>query len=106
MWNEKSSLSFIKTYLEHIDKELETEGKKLSQIQRMWLGFCLMGILLTNSVCWAEFERMSFKHYKRQALSWMFRHAKMPWERLLQVSVKIILKRLNINRFNLFKVLM
>ena len=98
MWTVEAPLTFINTYLDHINKGLQDEGNglKLSQIQRMWLGFCLMGILLTNSICWAKFERMSFKSYKRQAISWMFRHAKLPWDKILTVSVRIILKRFGI----------
>jgi hypothetical protein len=36
--------------------------------------------LVTNSVCWARFARASLGTYALAALSWMFRHAKIPWE--------------------------
>ena len=32
---------------------------KLTALQKAWLGFCLTGILLTHSVCWAKFEHAS-----------------------------------------------
>ena len=98
MFTEKTLLPFIKTYIDNIDQELKktTNGLHLSMIQKIWLSFCLMGILLTNSICWAKFERMSLQSYKRQALSWMFRHTKLPWNKLLTISVKVILKRFNI----------
>ncbi len=52
-----------------------------------------MGILLTNSVCWARFERVSLGQYKIGALSWMFRQAKLPWGFMLQGAVELVLKQ-------------
>ena len=68
----------------------------LTRLQRYWLGFGLMGIILTNSVCWAAFERVSLGGYKIGALSWMFRKAKLPWEFMLQVAVGLVLKQYGI----------
>ena len=65
----------------------------LSAIQRGWLSFCLMAIMLTNTICWARFERAGLGRYSQGALSWMFRHAKLPWEKLFQMSVTVILRR-------------
>ena len=81
MWIWKEPLSFIKDYLDRLEEELEKQGTsyRLSSIQRLWLGFCLMGILLTNTVYWAKFERMSFKQYTQQAISWMFLHSNSPY---------------------------
>jgi hypothetical protein len=62
-------------------------------IQRSWLGLCLMGILVTNSVCWARFERASLGRYSLAALSWMFRHAKLAFALLLQKSVQVVLRK-------------
>lgn len=98
MWIQEEPLSFIKEYLDHLQVELKQlcNFHELSVIQRMWLGFCLMGILLTNTICWAKFERMSFKRYTQQALSWMFRHSKMPWDKLLMASISSLLKKFGI----------
>jgi hypothetical protein len=49
--------------------------------------------LLTNSVCWAKFERASLGEYKIAALSWMFREAKVAWDHLLLASVTLVLER-------------
>jgi len=57
-----------------------------------WLGFCLMGILLTNSICWSKFEKMSLKNYGKEAIRWMFSHSKICWNRLLATSVVMILE--------------
>jgi hypothetical protein len=65
----------------------------LSAIQRGWLSFCLRAIRLTNTICWARFERAGLGRYSQGALSWMFRHAKLPWEKLVQMRVTVILRR-------------
>ena len=86
---------FIKTFVTDLDAALAKlkPNAQLTQLQRMWLAFCLMGILLTNSVCWAKFERASLGNYKIAALSWMFREAKVAWEYLLLASVTLVLER-------------
>ena len=65
----------------------------MSFAQRSWLKFCLMGVLMTNSVCWAGFERIGLGNYRLGALSWMFRKTKIPWEKLFQASVGRVLER-------------
>ena len=86
---------FIKTFVTDLDAALEklTSNAKLTHIQKIWLGFCLTGMLLTNSVCWAKFERASLGEYKIAALSWMFREAKVAWDYLLLASVTLVLER-------------
>jgi heme/copper-type cytochrome/quinol oxidase subunit 3 len=86
---------FIKTFVTDLDTALGKlkPNAKLTQLQRIWLGFCLTGMLLTNSVCWAKFERASLGDYKIGALSWMFREAKVAWDYLLLASVTLVLER-------------
>jgi hypothetical protein len=55
-----------------------------------------MGIVITESVCWARFERASFGSWSLAALSWMFRKSSIPWDTLLQSSLRIIFSRYNI----------
>jgi len=88
------SLPFIKAFIEKLNKGIEKHqpGSQLSFAQRAWLSFCLTGILITNSVCWAKFERASLGTYSVRALSWMFRYSSIPWEFLLQNSVILILE--------------
>lgn len=92
-------LPFVKEFINQLNEGL-SQGRssiRLSRTQQTWLGFCLMGILITNSVCWAKLERASLGNYSRAALSWMFRHAKIPWESLLVASVRLILTRYGLN---------
>ena len=86
---------FIKTFVDDLDAALGKlkSNAKLTPLQKIWLGFCLTGMLLTNSVCWAKFERASLGGYKIAALSWMFREAKVAWSYLLLASVTLVLER-------------
>jgi hypothetical protein len=68
----------------------------MSAMQRTWLAFCVTAVLVTNSICWARFERASLGTYSLAALSWMFRHSKMPWDELLVASVRVILRHYGI----------
>jgi hypothetical protein len=89
---------FVRAFVEAIDEAIRehSPGQGLSALQRAWLAFCLTAILVTNSICWARFERASLGTYSLAALSWMFRHAKIPWEALLVTSVRVILRHYGI----------
>ena len=89
---------FIKNFVTDLDATLGkfNPAAKLTKLQKLWLGFCLTAILLTNSVCWAKFERASLGKYKIGALSWMFREAEIAWTYLLFVSVLLILEKYKI----------
>ena len=73
-----------------------TPGYKLTKPQKWWLSFCLMGILMSNRVCWAEFERVGLGGYTQAALSYMFRCSKLLWSLLLHVGIMLILERYGI----------
>lgn len=85
---------FVLTFVDAVNAAIKAHppGQGLSALQRTWLAFCLTAILVTNAVCWARFERASLGTYSLAALSWMFRHAKMPWELLLVASVRRLLR--------------
>ena len=91
-------LPFIKGYIDLLDTSLRKTGKHnyLSNKQKYWLSFCLLAILITNSVCWAKFERLSLKDYHKAALSWMFRHSKIPWQNILVGSIRVIIENYGI----------
>jgi hypothetical protein len=92
------SLPFIVQYISELAKELHQRHPEhhLSVIQRKWLSFCLTGILLTGTLCWAAFERMGLGDYRIGALSWMFRNAKLPWSVLLHASISLLLRIFNL----------
>ena len=79
-------LPFIKEYMRELNNAINAHcpGKNLSQIQQYWLSFCVMAVIVTNSVCWARFQKASMGQYRIGALAWMFRKSKIPWDLLLQ----------------------
>jgi DDE superfamily endonuclease len=85
---------FVSAFVAAVDEAIRAHQPNcgLSAIQRTWLAFCITAVLVTNSICWARFERASLGTYSLAALSWMFRHSKMPWEQLLVASVRVILR--------------
>ena len=85
---------FVSAFVDAVDAAIRTHQPQhaLSVTQRTWLAFCITAVLVTNSICWARFARASFGTYAMAALSWMFRHSKIPWEHLLVASVRVILQ--------------
>src|SRR5215472_4232656 len=85
---------FVSAFVEAIDDAIREQhpNRTMSATQRAWLAFCVTAVLVTNSICWARFERASLGTYALAALSWMFRHSKMPWDHLLVASVRVILR--------------
>ncbi len=85
---------FVSVFIDAVDDAIRQDHPHhgMAAIQRAWLAFCLTAILVTHSICWARFERASLGTYSMAALSWMFRHSKMPWDQLLVASVRVILR--------------
>jgi hypothetical protein len=88
----------VKDFVEDLDKQLRklSPAIGLSKTQKLWIGFCILSIALSNSVCWKKFERISFGKYTHSALSWMCNNSKIAWTFLLRASVTIILSRYGI----------
>lgn len=91
-------LPFIKEYIETLNIAIEKLKPScgLTFAQKTWLGFCLMGIIVTNSVCWAKFSRAGLGKLSKQAISWMFLNSVISWELLLYISVTLILENYGI----------
>jgi hypothetical protein len=85
---------FMNAFIDAVDEAIRAHSPShgLTAIQRAWLAFCVTAVLVTNSICWARFERASLGTYSLAALSWMFRHSKIPWDALLVASVRVILR--------------
>jgi hypothetical protein len=85
---------FVSAFVNAVDEAIRAQspGHGMSTMQRAWLAFCVTAVLVTNSICWARFERASLGSYSLAALSWMFRHSKIPWDELLVASVRVILR--------------
>jgi len=94
---------FVSAFVEAVDDAIREHhpSHAMSATQRAWLAFCVTAVLITNSICWARFERASLGTYSLAALSWMFRHSKMPWDQLLVASVRVILRHHGLTSGNL-----
>ena len=92
------SLPFIKSYVDAINQALIDNGsnRSMTSIQCYWLSFVILGLLVTNSLCWTRFERFALKEYSASAMCWMFKKAKIAWELLLYASVLKIIESYNI----------
>ncbi len=89
---------FVRAFVDAVDAAIRAHNpdRGMSALQRTWLAFCVTAVLVTNSICWARFERASLGSYSLAALSWMFRHSKIPWHDLLVASVRVILRHYGI----------
>jgi hypothetical protein len=85
---------FVSAFVEAVDAAIREQSPYhgMSAMQRAWLAFCITAVLVTNSICWARFARASLGTYSLAALSWMFRHSKIPWDELLVASARVILR--------------
>ena len=85
---------FVSAFVDAVDTAIRRHQPHhaMSVTQRTWLAFCITAVLVTNSICWARFARASLGTYGLAALSWMFRHSKIPWDQLLVASVRVILR--------------
>ena len=84
-------------YVDALNETLREKGHKpLSKIQGSFLCFVLMGMLLTQSLCWARLERSSGGRYQDGALSKMFYHGLKCWDYLLTASALIVMRRFKI----------
>jgi len=92
------ALPFIASFIEKLNHALQTIdlAAGLTRIQKGWLGFCLLGIIVTNSICWTRFERSSLGLRSDASLSWMFRQPNRFWKFLLRASVMIIIQKYGI----------
>jgi len=64
-------LPFVTTFIEELNQGIKeyNPDQRLSRTQKAWIGFCIMAILMTNTVCWAKFERASIGKYSLAAIS-------------------------------------
>ena len=73
---------FVSAFIDAVDEAIRQDHPHagMSALQRTWLACCVTATLVTPSMGWARFERASLGTYAMAALSWMFRHSKIPWD--------------------------
>lgn len=65
-------LPFIKDYVNKLNEAIKIycPERQLSLTQQAWLSFCVMAIIVTNSVCRSRFQKAGIGRYEIGALSW------------------------------------
>lgn len=93
------TLPFVTAFVDELDGVLKRIDARagLSRIQKEWFEFCLVAIVVTNSVCWKRFERAGLRQHSQASLSWMFRQTNRFWPWVLRASVSVILARYGIS---------
>jgi hypothetical protein len=84
---------FVRALIEGVDEAIRAQRPRhgMSAMPRTWLAVCLTAVLVTHAMCWAGFERASLGPDALAALSWLFRHRKLPWDERLVASGRVIL---------------
>lgn len=87
-------LAFVTDYVEELSSRLEQQSPRtrLTRGQQAWLAFCIMCVMVTESVCWRNFVRVSLGRYSEALLSHYFR-CSLSWELLLAISIQVVLER-------------
>ena len=60
-------LPYIKEYVNALNQILKQHSpdNKMSKLQCYWLSFVILGLLVTNTLCWSRFERFGLNGYKK-----------------------------------------
>lgn len=92
-------LPVITTFIDALSDSLKTlkPSAQLTAKQKAVLGAMIAGIIVTETLCWAAFERRSLGKFKSTRLCWIFYSAKIAWHSLLQASIRNILNHYNID---------
>src|SRR6266566_4523846 len=55
---------FVRAFVDAVDDAIREHhpSHAMSATQRTWLAFCVTAVLVTNSICWARFERAQPRH--------------------------------------------
>lgn len=94
----REGLPFIQEYISSLNEIIKREdpSKQLSRLQKCWISFVLLGVIVTNTVCWSRIAKFSVESYKATTFSWFFKKSLIAWESLLRASVKKLIENYNI----------
>ncbi len=92
-------LPCVVLFVETLNESLRSVDPKieLTRIQRCWIVTILMGIIVTDMLCWAAFERRGLNRFTQSQLRWMFKSSRLAWSHLLRCSVRIVLAHYGIH---------
>lgn len=92
-----TALPHLFEYVNSLNNQLREDGHgAISRLQSSMLCFVLLGMLITQSLCWARLERGSGGTIRSGALSKWFYHGMKVWNYILKASTKVLMKRFEI----------
>lgn len=93
------SLPVINTYIDALSDSLKSikPSAQLTRAQKATLAFIIVGIIVTDTLNWAAFERRSLGKVKPSNLRWFCYLAKVYWHHLLEASTRHILSQYGIS---------
>lgn len=78
------------SFISRLNSYLIQDGKKsLSNRQINFLALTITMMMLLGQLCWYAMSRAIFNQYTAQALSWMFHHSKIPWQKLFEAAIYV-----------------
>ena len=77
-------LNFVNDYVNKLNDiiSLCQINATMTSGHQKWLAFCLTCIMVTGSICWRKFSRISLGFFSDALLSW-YDQSPMTWELLL-----------------------
>lgn len=93
-----NQLPLVTLFIDQLSESLESisPNARLSRCQKSGLCIILIGLIITESLNWAAFSRRSLNQAKPSRLRWIFYYSKISWQKLLQASIKNIIKHYGI----------
>lgn len=91
-------LAVVTDFLDALSLSLKSivPSAQLTRTQKMALTTLIMGVVVTQTLSWAAFERRSLGQFKSTRLCWIFYSAKIAWHHMLQASIRNILSHYGI----------
>lgn len=93
-----NQLPLVTSFLDQLSDSLKSINPNayLTRCQKSGLSVILIGLIITETLNWAAFGRRTLNQAKPSRLRWIFYCSKIPWQRLLQASIKNIIKHYDI----------
>ena len=87
------SLLIVTKFIDSLNDSLSLikPSHTLTRTQKIVIGAMITGIIMTEALNWAAFERRSLGIFKPTTLCWMFYKAKIAWQHMLQASISNII---------------
>ena len=89
-------IAFIHHYVKSLANTLSEQGYQMTQIQQLQIAILLSVILICNRICWSDVELTTMGNTKSKAIWWMYARSSIPWDKLFNASVQMMLSNYGI----------